>query len=58
MNVWNVIKTFFIILGVIAVATIIFVRPSMFGGKSGGEQASMIISAGAKGIADIFRSVQ
>ena len=58
MNFLGVVKVFFIMLGIIAIATIVFVRAGMLGKQSGGEQASAIISAGTKGIADIFRSVQ
>lgn len=43
--------------GVIALA-IVFVKAGRGGGKSGGDQAATIVSASAKGIADIGSSLE
>lgn len=54
----DVMKTFFTLLGVGILATIIFVKPGRLGGESGGSQASKIISAGTDGLSKIIKAVE
>ena len=52
----DTIKIFMGFIGVGMLLTIIFVRAGEETGVTGGEQASMIIETGTKGLGEIIRS--
>lgn len=49
-------RYFFMIIGITMIALVIFVRAGQRGGKSGGEQAGLIIEAGTTGLTQIINA--